>query len=396
LKVTERRTKWLAIVAIALLALNMRTAVGSFSPLVTYIQEEISLPIVTIGLLGIAAPLAFAIATSMANPPTRRIGVEKTLIATSLLIIGGHVLRALAWDSTALFAGSMMSLLGMGIGNILMPVIVRKYFPNRVGLVSTFYISLTALSASAGSLLAVPLADLGGWRFSLGQWALMATLALLPLIALRKNSKPEKPLLGAVKQKAIWRSPTAWAIFGAQGMTSVFGYVSFAWLPLLLFEHNSVTVAQAGALLSLFAILGLPAALLVPGLAVRYKQLHAPIIWFSSAMGMTGALGILWSDGPHLWIWVAALGLGPTMFPLALTLYNLRSRERSTVLAVSSFGQGMSYTMTTIIVFLVGIFREITGGWEVALWIFFGVALFSALMGIQIAKNHFVDDELAH
>jgi CP family cyanate transporter-like MFS transporter len=56
----------------------------------------------------------------------------------------------------------------------------------------------------------------------------------------------------------------------------------------------------------------------------------------------------------------------------------------------------MSYTVTTIIVFLVGIFREITGGWEVALWIFFGVALFSALMGIQIAKNHFVDDELVH
>lgn len=393
---TKQRAKWLAIIAIALLAINMRTAVGSFSPLVTYIQEDISLPIVTIGLLGIAAPLAFAIATSMANAPTRRIGVEKTLIATSLLIIGGHVLRALAWDSTALFAGSMMSLLGMGIGNILMPVIVRKYFPKRVGLVSTFYISLTAVSGAAGSFLAVPLADLGGWRFSLGQWALMATLTLLPLIALRKNSKPEKPLPGAIKQKAIWRSPTAWAIFGTQGMTSVFGYVSFAWLPLLLFEHNSVSVAEAGALLSLFAILGLPAALIVPGLAVRYKQLHAPIIWFSSAMGMTGALGILWTDGAHLWIWVAALGLGPTMFPLALTLYNLRSRERSTVLAVSSFGQGMSYTVTTIIVFLVGIFREITGGWEVALWIFFGVALFSALMGIQIAKNHFVDDELIH
>ncbi|MDE0868040.1 MAG: hypothetical protein OSA22_03435 [Aquiluna sp.] len=113
-------------------------------------------------------------------------------------------------------------------------------------------------------------------------------------------------------------------------------------------------------------------------------------------MGMTGALGILWTDGPHLWVWVAALGLGPTMFPLALTLYNLRSRERSTVLAVSSFGQGMSYTITTIIVFLVGVFREITGGWEFALWMFFGVALLSALMGIQIAKNHFVDDELVH
>jgi len=81
---TKQRAKWLAIIAIALLAINMRTAVGSFSPLVTYIQEDISLPIVTIGLLGVAAPLAFAIATSMANTPTQRIGVEKTLIATSL------------------------------------------------------------------------------------------------------------------------------------------------------------------------------------------------------------------------------------------------------------------------------------------------------------------------
>jgi len=393
---TEKRTQLLAITTIALLALNMRTAVGSFSPLVTYIQEEISLPIVTIGLLGIAAPLAFAIATSLANPPARRIGVEKTLIATSLLIMGGHVLRALAWDSTALFAGSLMCLLGMGAGNILMPVLVRKYFAHRVGLVSTLYISLTALSASAGSFLAVPLADLGGWRFSLGQWALFATLTLLPLFALRKNSVPEQPESGTTKQKAIWRSPTAWAIFGTQGMTSIFGYVSFAWLPLLLLEHNGVSVAQAGALLSLFAILGLPAALLVPNLAAKYRKSHAPIIWFSSFMGMAGALGILFSGSSWLWFWVAALGLGPTMFPLALTLYNLRSRQRSTVLAVSAFGQGMSYTMTTIVVFLVGIMREVTGGWEFTLWLFFGVALFSALMGIQVAKNHFVDDELAH
>ncbi|MDG2497785.1 MAG: MFS transporter [Aquiluna sp.] len=392
---TDKRVQFLAIITIALLALNMRTAVGSFSPLVTYIQEEISLPIVTIGLLGLAAPLAFAVATSLANPPARRFGVEKTLIVTSMLIIAGHVLRALAWDSTALFAGSLMSLLGMGVGNILMPVLVRKYFAHRVGLVSTIYISLTAVSASAGSFLAVPLADLGGWRFSLGQWALFATLTLMPLFALRKNSVPELPETGTAKQKAIWRSPTAWAIFGTQGMTSIFGYVSFAWLPLLLLEHNSVSVSQAGALLSLFAILGLPAALLVPSLAVKYRRSHAPIIWFSSFMGMAGAMGILFASNSWLWFFVAALGLGPTMFPLALTLYNLRSRHRSTVLAVSAFGQGMSYTVTTVLVFLVGIMREVTGGWEFTLWLFFGVALLSALMGIQIAKNHFVDDELA-
>ena len=374
----------------------MRTAVSSLSPVVTYIQTEISLPIVTIGLLGVAAPLAFAIATSMANRPTRRIGVEKTLIGTSLLIIGGHALRALAWDSTALFAGSLMSLLGMGIGNVLLPVIVRKYFPDKVGLVSSFYISLTAISATAGSFFAVPVAEEFGWRLSLGQWGFLGILALLPLIALRSNSTPEVADTNQQPQKAIWRSPTAWAIFGTQAMTSIFGYVSFAWLPLLLLEHNSVTAIEAGALLSLFAILGLPAALVVPILASRFPRLHAPIIWFSSSMGMIGALGILFAGSDSLWIWVAAFGLGPAMFPLALTLFNLRSRTRSTVLAVSAFGQGMSYTLTTVIVFGVGIVRELTGGWELILWMLFAVALVSAVMGFQIAKNKYVDDELVH
>ncbi len=197
----------LALSAIALLALNLRTAVSSISPVVTFIQEEISLPIVTIGLLGVAAPLAFAIATSLSYPPARRIGVEKTLLITIGLIVAGHLLRALAWDSSALFAGSLMSLLGAGMGNVLLPVMVRKYFPNRVGIISSFYITLTAVSATIGAFFAVPVAQELGWRSSLGQWAILGALTLLPVIFLLKNSRPEaRPKTGGT-QKAIWRSP---------------------------------------------------------------------------------------------------------------------------------------------------------------------------------------------
>ena len=384
----------LALSAIALLALNLRTAVSSISPVVTFIQEEISLPIVTIGLLGVAAPLAFAIATSLSYPPARRIGVEKTLLITIGLIVAGHLLRALAWDSSALFAGSLMSLLGAGMGNVLLPVMVRKYFPNRVGIISSFYITLTAVSATIGAFFAVPVAQELGWRSSLGQWAILAALTLLPVIFLLKNSRPEaRPKTGAT-QKAIWRSPTAWAIAVVQGMTSIFGYVSFAWMPLMLIEHNGVSVPEAGLLLALFSIMGLPVSLLVPIVATRYSKSHPIIIFFSALMGTAGTLGVLFGDNSILWLAVIAIGLGPTMFPLALTLFNLRSRERSTVLALSAFGQGVSYTFATITVFAIGVLRELTGGWEVALLLMALVALLSALAGIQIAKNHFVDDEL--
>lgn len=390
-----KTSKFIAILTIALLAFNLRTAVSSISPVVTFIQEEIPLPIITIGLIGLAAPLSFALATSLSYRPARRYGVEKTLMITIVMIILGHALRAFAWDSTSLFAGSLLSLIGMGIGNVLLPVMVRKYFPNRVGLVSSFYITLTALSATLGSFVAVPVAESLGWRFSLGQWAIFSVLAAIPLIALLSNSTPEKKALEDSSSKAIWRSPTAWAIAGMQGMTSVFGYVSFAWLPLLLIEHNGVSVAQGGLLLSLFAIMGLPTSIVVPILAARFKASHTAITLFSGLMGVTGILGILFGGNDLLWLFVILTGLGPTMFPLALTLFNLRATKRATVLAMSAFGQGLSYSTATVSVFLVGVLREVTGGWEAGLWLMFGFALLAIPVAIQISRGKTIDEELA-
>jgi MFS transporter, CP family, cyanate transporter len=386
--------RWVALAAISLLALNMRTAVASISPVVSFIQTEIPLPIVTIGLLGIAAPLSFALASSLSYRPARHLGVEKTLMLTIVMIIVGHALRAFAWDSTSLFVGSLLALLGMGIGNVLLPVMVRKYFPNRVGLVSSIYITLTAISSTLGSFLAVPVAEQFGWRASLGQWAIITFLAAVPLLTLLKNSTPEirqEPELG---KKSIWRSPTAWAIGGMQAMTSVLGYVSFAWLPLLLVEHNSVTVAEAGLLLTLFALMGLPASLLVPVIANRYPGSQFWIVVLSGTTGALGALGLLFGENQWLWFFVLLYGMGPTMFPLALTMFNLRSRERSTVLAVSAFGQGLSYTTATVAVFMVGVLREVTGNWDAAIWLLFGFTLLAIPVALQVARGHKIDDEL--
>lgn len=391
----NRSQKIFAITAIALLAFNLRTAVSSLSPIVGFIGVDIPLPIITIGLLGIAAPLSFSLATSISSRPAKSLGVEKTLAITVGMIIAGHLIRALAWDSSSLFAGSLLSLLGAGIGNVLLPVMVRKYFPNRVGIVSSFYITLTAVSATLGSLVAVPVAESFNWRIALGQWAVVAVFALLPLFSLLPNSKPATLDEDRVKPKhKIWRSPTAVAIAATQAMTAVFGYTSFAWLPLILVEHNGVTPAEGGALLSLFALMGLPASLVVPILADKFRKSQTWIVWFSVFMAMTGSLGLIYAPRELLWLVMIVMGLGPTMFPLALTLFNLRSRERSTVLAVSAFGQGVSYATAALIVFLFGILRELTGNWNLALWVYFAVGAMASVIGFQIRKNHFIDDEL--
>jgi CP family cyanate transporter-like MFS transporter len=283
----------------------------------------------------------------------------------------------------------------MGIGNVLLPVMVRKYFPNRVGLVSSFYLTLTALSATMASFVAVPISEVAGWRFSLGQWAILAFFTIAPLSFLLGNSKPEIKAEKTAGDKAIWRSPTAVSIAFMQCVTAIIGYVSFAWLPLLLVEHQGVSVIEGGLLLSLFALIGLPISLIMPILSTRYPKSQSSIVWFSFIAGVTGTLGFLFGDVSLTWLWVIAFGFGPTMFPLALTLFNLRSRERSTVLAVSAFGQGVSYTTASLAVFLVGVLREVTGGWDAALWLLFASCLIAIPVALQIRKGQMIDDELA-
>ena len=56
----------------------------------------------------------------------------------------------------------------VGVGNILLPPLVKKYFPDRIGLMTTIYSTTMAVASFTPPLVAVPVADAAGWRVSLG------------------------------------------------------------------------------------------------------------------------------------------------------------------------------------------------------------------------------------
>ena len=361
----------------------------------SFIQLDIPISTIAVGIIGTTTPLAFAIASFVSKRPSDHFGLERVLAVTVVLIVLGHLLRAAANSSGLLVAGSALALLGMGAGNVLIPVLVRKYFPNRVGVISSFYITITAISATASSVFAVPVADSFGWRASLGQWALLGLLTLIPILPLAFRARPK--VSGSIVEqttKGVWRSRTAWSLAGMQSITSIFGYTSFAWLPIMLAEQKGVDTFTAGALLGLFAILGLPGSLLAPILAARFKASQHIMVWMSVGFGIAGPLGILLGPVSQLWFWVTLMGLAPSMFPLALTLYNLRSESRATVLAVSAFGQGISYSLASLAVVTFLLIREITGNWAGAFVMLAIVASLGLLVGLQVMKHRSVDSEL--
>ncbi|HSP51802.1 MAG TPA: MFS transporter, partial [Cryobacterium sp.] len=334
----------LALVGILLVAANLRTAVAALSPIVTEVSVDVPLGAVAIGVLGMLPPVCFAFFGVFTPVFTRRHGLEQVLVLALITMLAGHVVRGLSGSVAVLILGSVITFAGLGIGNVLLPPLVKKYFPDRVGLVTSLYVTMMSLSTLLPPLVAVPVADAAGWRVSLGMWMLPALIALVPWITMLLRHRAQR-VAGPVLEEAepallgrIWRSSVAWAIAVVFAASSLNAYAMFAWLPQLLIQSAGVTPAQAGSLLALYAAVGLPCALVIPYLAVRLKNVGV-LVYVGVLAFLVGYLGLLLAPTTLTFVWVFFAGLGPLFFPLALVLINLRTRTHEGSVALSGFVQ---------------------------------------------------------
>ena len=401
---TSTRSLWagrsLALLGILLVAANLRTAVAALSPIVTQVNADIPLGAVAIGVLGMLPPVCFAVFGIFTPVFTRRWGLERVLIYSLVAILVGHILRGSSGSLAWLLIGSVITFAGLGVGNVLLPPLVKKYFPDRVGLVTSLYVTVVSFSTFVPPLVAVPVADDAGWRISLGMWAVLALVALVPWITMlvrhRTSSLPspvveeaEPTILGR-----IWRSSIAWAIAVVFAVSSLNAYALFAWLPQLLMQSAGVSAGEAGTLLSLYAAMGIPSALIIPVLTARMKNLGL-LVYVGVLVFVVGDLGLLLAPATLTWLWVALAGLGPLFFPLALVLINLRTRTHEGSVALSGFVQSVGYTLGAVGPLVFGFLREVTGQWMWPLLFLTATALAVTIAGAVIARPHMLEDDLA-
>ncbi|TFV96330.1 CynX/NimT family MFS transporter [Leifsonia flava] len=397
---TQQRPLWagrtLALLGIFLVALDLRTAVAALSPIVDEISAELALTPTIIGVLGMLPPVCFAVFGILSPAFTRRFGLEPVLIAAIIAMVVGHLARGFAPNAVLLLVGSAITFAGLGVGNVLLPPLVKKYFPDRVGLVTSVYVTLLSFSTFIPALVAVPVADSAGWRVSLGMWAIFAFAALIPWVALvirhrTGSADPQAEHSESALMGRVWHSSIAWALAVVFAVSSLNAYAMFAWLPSLLDDTAGTTPAQAGVLLSLFAAMGLPAGLLIPWLATRMRNVgilvYAGVVFF-----IVGYLGLLLVPATATWLWVAFAGAGPLLFPLALVLINLRTRTHAGSVALSGFVQGVGYTIGAVGPLVVGILHETSGGWTVPLVFLMATAVAGAFAGVVVARPHLLED----
>src|SRR3712207_8808567 len=98
----------------------------------------------------------------------------------------GLVVRALAGSFAVFLLGTVLAMVGGALGNVLLPSLVKRYFPSRTGLLVGAYSTAMAIGATVAAVSTAPIAAAAGsdgWRWAVGVWAVAALLAALAWLA---------------------------------------------------------------------------------------------------------------------------------------------------------------------------------------------------------------------
>lgn len=391
------------LVAIIVFALSLRTAVTSITPLLTRISDDIGFGNAIIGVIGMLPTLMFGIAGIVSPALGRRFGIEQVTLVAVVLTGVGIATRSMVDDVWSLLLLSCVALFGMGVGNILIPPLVKRYFSDQIALMSTAYITFVQLGTAIPAAIAVPVADAVGWRMSLALWALVPLVAFFPWVWVVRERRATLRAQAALPDEAvppteqaaslpIWRTSMAWGLTLMFGMTSLMTYSMFTWLPSILSDAGG-SEYLGGAMVALFSGIGFASTLVAPILCAKFAN-PFPFAAAFAACWLVGFAGLLAAPLTATWLWVIMLGIGPTTFPMALTLINLRTRSSAASSSLSGFGQGVGYLLACAGPTLFGVLRDATGSWAVPF------AFLTAVLGVMlcgawvICRPRYLEDQL--
>ena len=397
------RGRALAFTGIVLVAFSLRSAVAALSPILAEVNADLHVPTWVVGLIGAAPPICFAVFGIVTPTLERRFGLERLAAASMFVAAAAMIVRALAGDGAVLLIGTVVLFAAVGVGNVVLPPLIKAYFPDRTGMMTALYSALLAIAAFVPPLVAVPVADAAGWRVSLGLWAAFAVAAIVPWVTMLVRARRSSPLpttgaIDIVEEPAprvlsrLPRIPLAWALALTFGISSASVYACFAWLPVVLVDLAGVDHAAAGALLSLFGAMGLPWSILVPMAVTRWNRVGV-VYGVALVAGVAGVLGMVLAPTAATVLWVILLGTPQGLFPAVLVMIQRRSRTHEGAVALSSFSQSVGYAVAALFPLGFAVLHEATGDWRGALVSLGILFLFTIPAGIIVTRTRTIEDE---
>ncbi|ANI37998.1 CynX/NimT family MFS transporter [Mycolicibacterium vaccae] len=380
----------LLAMAVVLAALNLRPAVTSIATLLHDIRGDLGMSATWAGLVTTMPALCFAGAGLAAPWLASRIGLGRAISTAMVALTAGLALRG-AGGAYVVIGATLIACAGIALANVLIPVVIKTSFPARIGLMTGIYTAALQGGGALGSAVTPGLEDpLGGWRSALMVWAVVSLLALAVWIpATGRHRGTWAVHSGPTRvRRSLLRSPLAWTVTVFFGCQAFLAYIMMGWLP-QVFIDNGIDKVQAGLLVALASLVGVPLSLVVTPIASRGRSQSTWIVGISS-FGFAGSIGLMVAPTAQPLLWSVLLGTGLSGFSLALALLGLRARTPEDTAALSGMAQGFGYLIAGSGPFLFGLLHDVTHGWTAPWVLFLAVFCVQTVAGAMAGRDRYV------
>jgi CP family cyanate transporter-like MFS transporter len=273
---------------------------------------------------------------------------------------------------------------------VLIPVVIKDSFPARIGVMTGVYTAALQGGGALGSAVTPQLGDaFGGWRPALGGWAVLAVVALLAwILAARGTGRAPRADDAAAAGRSLLRNRLAWIVTAFFGLQAFYAYAAMGWFPQVLMDAG-VPRDDAGLLFGLVSLIAVPISLFVAPMAARQRGQGGWIVTLG-VFGFAGTAGLLLAPAWSPLLWSVLVGLGMSVFSLALTVIALRARTGADTARLSGMAQGFGYLFAALGPFLFGLLHDVAGGWTVPLAMLLGLLLVQMAFGVLAGRHRFV------
>jgi CP family cyanate transporter-like MFS transporter len=363
--------------SVFLVALCLRPAITAVGPLLPQIGLDKGLGEGALGVLGALPLVAFGLASPLVHRVSKWLGMERAVFVSLLVLAAGSVVRSYT-GSVGLWLGTIVIGAAIAIGNVLVPVLIKRDYAGHVSRAMSVYTAFITGGAALASAVAVPVAAGSDWRLALAIWGGLALVVALIRIPANATSTPlaaetatdDAPLV------SVWRQPMAWLVTAYMGLQSTSFYVFVTWLPTIEIS-NGFTERAAGIHLFLFQGFGLVGGLSIPWLMRNPASQRAGAVTASVPI-VIALLGLLLA--PKLviaWAIIGGLGQGAALVA-ALSLISIRGRTHHETTQLSGMAQSIGYLLAATGPALAGYLTQLTTTWTATL------IVFTILAGLQI------------
>ncbi|MBQ9060050.1 MAG: MFS transporter [Firmicutes bacterium] len=422
---TQKRKKQLLILAaIILTCFCLRAPITGVGPMTGMIQEDLGLSAAGAGMLTTIPLIVFAALSVRISRIAEIRGMGNCLLVCMAVLAAGIIARSMlgaGGSYTAgiigLYGGTVLIGIGITAGNVLIPGIVKEYFPLNVGVMTGIYATVMSAAGGISSGISVPIAEQAGWRKALMIWLALTVAAALIWIPARRReagdkvsrregaavSRKREGSAGLVypqarqplgpSRRSVAKSPMAWAIVFYFGIQSLVFYSFAAWLPAIM-QSKGFDPVTAGYFASVFIMIGIPATFLVP----IFSQREGDECLLNVIIGLMFTLGmvlLIVSDHPAV-LMVAAVSGGLAVgacFSQSMALFGLRTKDAHDAAALSGLAQSVGYLFAAMGPALAGWTFDAFGSWLPSLGFMTALAIAETIIGYIVGREMIIGEE---